>query len=215
MTKTTDKKTTSKKAAEAKTVKTVKAVKLLEEPDFKDSHEELAWLKKHQKKLDEQQQYRLEFLSRPIQVITEKAKPKKKKPVAKKVKPAILLDNGEYIATPKTLPKLKSYVSTYCKAMGWKKNFTFQDIKPLGFKDFKIEADKEKNEVYVKGTLVWQTAYQMFTKDFKRTFTIENHKSVKDMIVKTYRYANENFKGKKVVDGDALLEKGWGCVYDI
>ena len=96
-----------------------------------------------------------------------------------------------------------------------KKNFTFQDIKPLGFQEFKIEANSDKKEVYVTGVLAWQTAYQMFTKNFKRTFTIENHKSVRDMIVNTYKYANENFKGKKVVDGNELLAKGWGCVYDM
>lgn len=207
------KKSTIKSTPETEVKKSTKTVK---EPDFKDIKEEITWLKK-KRSLSQEQKDRLEFLTRPVKVYTEKpSKKTAKKPVKRAKKPAVRQENGEWIADPTTYTKLKSYITAYCRAMGWKKkNFTFQGIKTLGLKDFKIDGDKETKTVTITGNLMFQTALQMFSKPFKKTFTLDNFKDIKTVIVNTYRYADKTFKGKDTVDGDMLIANGWSCVYDM
>lgn len=230
--KTTAKTTKVVKTTKAKTVKEEPVVKKTtrkrkvkepeEEPDFKSIKEEIAWLK-NRKSLSPCQAERLSFLDRPIQVYTDYASVKKAQKEAskktskpkKKVKPAVKYENGEYVPTPKTFTQLKSYVNTYCRAMGWKdKKFKFQQCKNLGFKDLKVTGDKETKEVYLTGSLVFQTPRQMFTKSFSRIFTIETHQKIRELIKNTYRQVIENWTNRDHVDGDELMKKGWSCVYD-
>lgn len=220
-TKTATKKTTTKDTTEEKKTRAKKTKDVIEMPEFKTIKEELAWLKAKKNRTDFEQM-RLEYLDSPVKVICDKQslreaekERKKKATKKKKVKPAVLLENGEYVPTPKTFTQLKSYINTYCRAMGWKdKKFKFDWCKPLGFKDFKVTGDKEKQEVYITGSLVFQTPKQMFTKGFSKTFTLENHKQIRELIRNTYRAVLRNWKDKTHVDGDELMRKGWSCVYD-
>ena len=186
------------------------------EPVFKTIKEELAWLNK-KKSLTDVQKARLDYLKKPVIAITDKSglKPvKKTKKAKKKAKPAVLLENGEYVATPTTYTKLKSYITTYCKAVGWKdKKFKFADCPFLGLKDFKITGDKDKKEVYVTGKLIFQSPSQLLSKSFSKTFTLENHKKIIDLIKNTFRNVKSNWQGVKEVNKSEFSKNGWCVVY--
>ena len=188
------------------------------EPVFKSNAEELKWLENHKGVLTPIQQMRLDFLSQPVKVygvkswVKKSAKPKKRKAS----KPAVLYDNGEYVPEPKTLTQLKSYITKYCTAMGWKdKKFTFEDCPYLKVKDIKVTSDKEKQEVYLTGAVAFQTSKQFFTKPFSRTFTLENHKEIRNLIRNTYNIVKRDWKDVTVVDGEKLLANGLSGIYDV
>lgn len=206
-------------------VKKTRTVKEVKEPEFSSLKEELAWLKKKKKKepIDEM---RIAFLEQPIKVIgptkkeMEAAKKltKKKAPAKRKTtkKPVVRLENGEFIPTPTTFAKLKTYVNKYFKAIGWKtKNYTFPDTQKLSIAEFKVTGDEKTQSVIVTGKLIWQNAKQMFTHPFKKEFTLENHKEVRTVIIKTYQMVEKNLKGKKEVPSQFFRDLNWGMVYDM
>lgn len=218
---TTAKSSTAKKTTKASTAKSsTKAVKeeAKEEkaPVFKNLKEELAWLKKKKVKTPAEEM-RIAYLESPVKVICTPIKKTVKKKVAKKkvAKKKVELEPGEYFPTPKTLPKLKTYMNSYIKAVGWKvKNYTFPDTKKLFLSEVKVTSDKEKNEAYFEGKLTYQNSHQMYSHRFKRTFTLENYKSFFPMIKATYKMVKDNFAGKDTVDTKFFTDREWSCVYD-
>lgn len=206
-------------------VKKTRTVKEIKEPEFASLKEELAWLKKKKKKepIDEM---RIAFLEQPIKVIgptkkeMEAAKKvaKKKAPAKRKTtkKPVVKLDNGEFIPTPTTFAKLKTYVNKYFKAVGWKtKNYTFPNTEKLSITDFKVTGDEKTQSVTVTGKLIWQNSRQMFTHPFKKVYTLENHKEVRTTIINTYKMVEKHFKDKKEVPSQFFRDHEWGMVYDM
>lgn len=220
MKETTKDTTTKAKKATTTKAKTTRTKKEEVEPVFNSLKEELAWLKA-KKNREPWMDMRIAFLEQPIKVYTDYAsiraakKEAAKKATKKKAKKLVKYENGEYVPAPKTFTQLKSYINTYCRAMGWKdKKFKFEQCKNLGFKDLKITGDKEKQEVYLTGSLVFQTPRQMFTKAFSKTFTIENHRQIRELIRNTYRTVIRDWKDRTEVDGDEMRRKNWCCVYD-
>lgn len=198
-------------------------VKKSEEPIIEKKtsiKEEIASLKK-KKKLTDVEKMRLEYLESPVKVITDKSgmsKPVKKAAKKKSSKKSLVkLENGEYFPTPTTLTKLKSYITSYVKAMGWKKkNYAFPDNPKVHITDLKITADKEKEEVYLDCNMMFQTGKIMCVKKCHRVFTLENHKQIRDVIYYTYKSVREKrlFDGESLVyDRDWMVDHDWGFVY--
>lgn len=188
-----------------------------EMPEFASLKEERAWLES-KSKLEPWEQMRLNFLKQPVRAYPEDGAKKKvtKKAVAKRTKKVVKYENGEYFKTPKTVANLKTYITGYCKAMGWKdKKFKFKECPNMGFKDFKITADKDKGEVYLTGSLVFQTQKQMYFKEFKRVFTLENHRQIRDLIINTIKIIRKDWNNVKEVNAEEVLSKGWCRIYDM
>jgi len=213
---TTAKSSTGKKTTKSSTKAVKEEVKEEKAPVFKNLKEELVWLKKKKVKTPAEEM-RMAYLESPVKVICTPTKKVVKKKVTKKkvAKKKVELEPGEYFPTPKTLSKLKTYMNSYIKAVGWKvKNYAFPDTKKLFLSEVKVTSDKEKNEAYFEGKLTYQNPRQMYSYKFKRTFTLENHKSFLPMIKATYKMVKDNFAGKDKVDTKFFTDREWSCVYD-
>ena len=150
-----------------------------------------------------------ELAERKITVICEPQKPKKKAEPKK-------YPNGEYVHEPKNLTQLKSYVTTYFRAMKWKNregDFTFPDSN-VHIRDFKLTKLREEKAIKIEFKAVILTKKVMLAKNIEKIYTIANHKQVRTDIINVFR----EVKNTKLVKGDTvkekeLLKRGWCKVY--
>lgn len=150
-----------------------------------------------------------ELAERKVTVICEPVKPKKKAEPKK-------YPNGEYVPEPKNLTQLKSYVTTYFRAMKWKNregDFTFPDSN-VHIRDFKLTKLREEKAIKIEFKAVILTKKVMLAKNIEKIYTIANHKQVRADIINVFR----EVKNTKLVKGDTvkekeLLKRGWCKVY--
>jgi len=150
-----------------------------------------------------------ELAERKVTVICEPVKTKKKAEPKK-------YPNGEYVPEPKNLTQLKSYVTTYFRAMKWKNregDFTFPDSN-VHIRDFKLTKLREEKAIKIEFKAVILTKKVMLAKNIEKIYTIANHKQVRTDIINVFR----EVKNTKLVKGDTvkekeLLKRGWCKVY--
>ena len=150
-----------------------------------------------------------EIAERKVTVICEPVKPKKKAEPKK-------YPNGEYVPEPKNLTQLKSYVTTYFRAMKWKNregDFTFPDSN-VHIRDFKLAKLREEKAIKIEFKAVILTKKVMLAKNIEKIYTIANHKQVRTDIINVFR----EVKNTKLAKGDTvkekeLLKRGWCKVY--
>lgn len=148
----------------------------------------------------------------------QKAAASKTEPKPTEKKEPKRYENGEFVPEPKSLSALKSYITTYFRAMKWNSgDFVFPNS-CVHIRNFKIKKDREKKVVNVTFDALILGPNERLSKTITKDYTLENHRSVRSDIVHVFREVRDTqyLTPTQVKDAKSkkhLVKHGWTAVY--